>query len=242
MSQATDLELWNAAAGAYEETFVTNRDWRKREILGPALFDLLGDVAGQELLDAGCGQGWLSRELAGRGARVVGVDGSTEMLARARRQTAEGGPSFLQADLCASLPLASASFDTVVSSMVLMDIPEIATAIGEFRRVLRPTGGLLIAITHPSFFPWAWTRGASGEKLYKPVDEYLDEWSCLNQFWGPTRHYHRPLSHYVGALTSSGSLLDALVEPVPVTPRGPEREHVWRIPDFVLLRARVSPG
>lgn len=44
----------------------------------PVLWDFLGDVRGGDVLDAGCGTGYLSRKLSAAGARVVGVDLSAE--------------------------------------------------------------------------------------------------------------------------------------------------------------------
>ena len=46
----------------------------------PHMLGLLGDVAGQDVLDAGCGEGYLARILAGRGARVTGIDLSPRLV------------------------------------------------------------------------------------------------------------------------------------------------------------------
>jgi len=81
MSEIDDIDIWNAAAGPYDAAVGGN--WRQSHITSPAVFQLLGQVADQDILDAGCGPGCLSVELARRGARVVGVDGSEQMLVRA---------------------------------------------------------------------------------------------------------------------------------------------------------------
>ncbi|MGW1208987.1 class I SAM-dependent methyltransferase [Streptomyces sp. NPDC002499] len=84
---------------------------------------LLGDVRGRRLLDAGCGNGYLSRILAGRGAQVTGVEPTELMCAFAREREAElrQGITYVQADLT-RLPNLGAPFDAVVCSMVLMAI------------------------------------------------------------------------------------------------------------------------
>jgi ubiquinone/menaquinone biosynthesis C-methylase UbiE len=243
MCDTDDISLWNAAAEQYDAAVTSGSDWRQRHANWPAVFGLLGQVADQDILDAGCGPGWLSVELARRGARVIGIDGSAQMLARAREQVASTSQRvrFEQADLCAPLPVQDCSVDAVVASMVLMDIPKIDPALAEFRRALRPSGRLVFSITHPSFFMWFWTRDDSGNKLWKPVDDYLTVRSDMNDFWGPTRHYHRPLSWYFAALASAGFVVDALLEPTPDFERSPATEHVWRIPDFVVIRALPRP-
>jgi len=243
MCDIDDIGMWNAAAEQYDAAVASGKDWRKQHVIRPAVFELLGQVADQDILDAGCGPGWLSVELAQRGARVVGIDAAEQMILRAREQAAAASQSvrFTQADLRSSLPLEDNSFDGIVSSMVLMDIPNVDTALAEFRRLLRPSGRLVFSITHPCFFMWFWTRDASGKKLWKPVDDYLTIRSDMHYFWGPTRHYHRPLSWYIGALASAGFVVDALLEPTPDFERSPEKDHVWRIPDFVVIRALPRP-
>lgn len=77
-----DLAAWDAAAQAYAG-LVGSGDTitlRFRQFLAQAL----GEPAGLEILDLGCGHGWLARELARQGARVTGVDGSARLLDIAR--------------------------------------------------------------------------------------------------------------------------------------------------------------
>lgn len=244
MPEPDDIELWNAAAAQYEEDTQGGRHgWRQERIISPALLRLLGEVAGQHILDAGCGPGWLSVLLAQRGAHVAGVDGAEQMLARARQRAAEASLSvtFVRADLRATLPLPDRSFDGIVSNMVLMDVPEVSTAFAEFRRLLRPTGRLVVAITHPLSL-WRWTRDDTGRKLYKAVDDYLTVRSIMEELWGPTRCYHRPLSWYVEALASAGFVIDALVEPTPEgMARDANTDYLWRLPDYAMVRALPRP-
>jgi len=98
-----------------------------------------------EALDAGCGTGFLSFELAARGHRVTGVDFAPAMLAEARRKAAERNVSvrFEEAD-AEHLPFPGASFDLAISRHVLWTLPHPEAAIDEWIRVLRPGGRLVV--------------------------------------------------------------------------------------------------
>ena len=99
-----------------------------------------------DALDAGCGTGFLSFELAARGHRVTGVDFAPAMLAEARRKAAERAVSvhFEEAD-AEHLPFPEGSFDLAISRHVLWTLPHPAAAIDEWIRVLRPGGRLVVA-------------------------------------------------------------------------------------------------
>jgi ubiquinone/menaquinone biosynthesis C-methylase UbiE len=98
-----------------------------------------------DALDAGCGTGFLSYELATRGHRVTGVDFAPAMLAEAQRKATDGSVSirFEQAD-AEQLPFPPASFDLAISRHVLWTLPHPEAAIDEWIRVLRPGGRLVV--------------------------------------------------------------------------------------------------
>jgi ubiquinone/menaquinone biosynthesis C-methylase UbiE len=110
------------------------------------IFDLV--LAGRgplEALDAGCGTGFLSLELAARDHRVTGVDFAPAMLEEARHKAAQQNlpVRFEEAD-AERLPFPAASFDLAVSRHVLWTLPHPETAIDEWIRVLRPGGRLVV--------------------------------------------------------------------------------------------------
>src|SRR2546429_373175 len=69
---------WNAAEYDAKHAFVYEK--------AKGLVDLLAPKAGERILDLGCGTGALTAEIAGRGAEVLGVDRSEEMIAQARKK------------------------------------------------------------------------------------------------------------------------------------------------------------
>lgn len=122
--------------------------------------DRLGLVAGDRLLDLGCGFGRHAFEAARRGAHVVATDLAVDELV-ATRDTfvamATAGEIGCDVATCGvradalSLPFADEAFDRVVASEVLEHIPDDGQALAELVRILRPGGTM--AVTVPSWFP-----------------------------------------------------------------------------------------
>jgi SAM-dependent methyltransferase len=103
-------------------------------------FARLGEVAGKQVLDLGCGHGMAAVVLARRGARVTALDLSPGYLAEARRraQANEVAVEFLEAN-AERLPFADGSFDRVWAHAVLHHL-ELRVVAAELHRVLRPGG------------------------------------------------------------------------------------------------------
>jgi ubiquinone/menaquinone biosynthesis C-methylase UbiE len=109
------------------------------------VLELMGDVGGVRLLDAGCGDGALVCEAAASGAEVIGIDPDPAMLITARRRAANAGvqATFLEGR-AERLLFPDASFDMVASITVLCFVPDAGGALREMARVLRPGGRLVL--------------------------------------------------------------------------------------------------
>jgi SAM-dependent methyltransferase len=111
----------------------------------PVVHEVLDALPAGDALDAACGTGRYAAYLAARGHRVVGVDGSREMLGRARARVPHG--TFLLGDLD-RLPLGGDAVDLVVCGLALAHVPALGPVMAEFARVLRPGGHLVVSDIH----------------------------------------------------------------------------------------------
>ena len=98
----------------------------------------------ERLLDLGCGSGWLGATCAEAGARVIVCDVAPEGVAAAKKRYPKAG-SFLAGDAYA-VGLRSSELDVIVLSEVLEHLEDVAAALVESSRLLRPGGRLLLTV------------------------------------------------------------------------------------------------
>lgn len=206
----------------------------------PASFELLGEVTGLDILDAGCGSGICSEELARSGAGVSAFDITPEMLALARERCAGLDVDIRLGDLEKPLDwLADASFDRIICSLALDYVERLAPVFAEFHRVARPGGKLVFSMGHP-MRDWQ-DAHARGMKTYFETNRWGMHWSGFGEPNPYVESYRRPLGDILNGLADTGWTLDRFVEPLPV----PEMETVdprhfaelSLAPAFICVRA-----
>lgn len=202
------ISQWNEASLRYSEDQQSSRFAAANR---KAVEQRFSKVQGLDILDLGCGDGWYSGMLAAKGALVMGCDGSQAMLDLARRNHPER--RFILQDITKPLEIPANSFDIVLCNQVLMDIDPFETAIDEAARTLKPGGTLWFSIVHPAFYDGEWQAKEQGVKDRVIIRRYLSEYSFENNFWGETRHYHRPLCRYLNAAAKAGLVLVNISEP-----------------------------
>jgi ubiquinone/menaquinone biosynthesis C-methylase UbiE len=144
--KAQVAQHWDRRAAHFDEDFGHSIGSPAERAAWDRILDLFTPAGGPlDALDAGCGTGFLSLELAARGHRVSGVDFAPAMLAEARRKAVERrlSVSFEEGD-AEELRFLPGSFDLVISRHVLWTLPHPEAAVDEWIRVLRPGGRLAI--------------------------------------------------------------------------------------------------
>jgi 2-polyprenyl-6-hydroxyphenyl methylase/3-demethylubiquinone-9 3-methyltransferase len=172
-------------ASDWEAKYSSRASFRARE---RALAALLADAVERgtyRWLDAGCGTGHFSRQIASLGASVIGVDGAPEMITAARRLGAVGGGQVIyrtSADL-AHLPEDDESFDGVLCSSVLEYLEEPVRVLDEFWRVTRAGGTLIVTLPNRRALVRLAQRivyTVTGATIRRPYPEYV---SHVKGFW-----------------------------------------------------------
>jgi SAM-dependent methyltransferase len=249
--RAGGAAAWNANAAAWSQW--VGGDAHRRVLLDPVAERLLRPLRGRDVVDLGCGEGRFSRLLAARGARVLGVDFSPALVARARRASrGRGNPRYAAGDMTRLRGVPDAAFDRVVAYLSLVNLPSLHPAVAEAARVLRPGGRLVAVVSHPCFSTpeGGWEaelpvvpRGAPRvRRLF--VARYFgagrERFRFAPGFPAATTNYHHTLGEYVDALARAGLRLRRWVEPRPsaaLARRDPTWEPYRRVPLFAVWAA-----
>jgi len=173
-----------------------DRRWKERLVAHASR------IAGARALDLATGTGDIAFALARRGADVIGLDITPRMieLARARpdrfdpacARASGGSARFLVGDMSA-LPFAAQSFDLVTTGYGLRNVPDLALAIAEIRRVLKPGGQLLSldfnrpsnAVVRAAYLSYlAAVGGVLGWLLHRDPDTYRYIPASIRQYPG----------------------------------------------------------
>jgi ubiquinone/menaquinone biosynthesis C-methylase UbiE len=224
------------------------RDRYRTDLTNPAMIEAIGSVDDLRVLDAGCGEGYLARELAARGAAsVLGVDSSAKLIAAANELVFPERTSlaFRVGDV-ADLQLGDNAVDLVVCNHVLNDLQEPVTPIRECSRVLAPAGRIAILMLHPCFYGDRASRNDSANRT--TAEAYFQPRSISQPFVvdgvtspAEVTSWHRPLEFYIQALRDAGLWLTDLREPHP-SEQQLASDPWWRAnfsrPLFLLLVAQ----
>jgi SAM-dependent methyltransferase len=194
------------------------------------------------VLEVGCGEGRVARDLASRNHSVVAIDSSRFLVNEARAADPEA--AYLVGD-GTLLPFPDARFDVVVSYNSLQDVDDMPAAIRESARVLRDGGRFCVCVVHPIRDSGSF-GSEEGDAPFSISDSYFEarlynesfERGGLQMTFTSWRY---SLEGYARALEDAGFLIERAREPLPDQgATGPHRERSRRIPAFLFIRAVKS--
>jgi SAM-dependent methyltransferase len=227
-----------------------------KTLIEPAQLKLLNVHQRERILDLACGNGQFARKLASFGAQVTATDFAENMIVIAK---AKSGPDIQyeiiditnEADL---EKLAGNSYDKIVCTMALMDVPDIKPLANYLPKLLKEGGIFVFSTIHPCFNSgksvMVHENGYIGSDLTDTysikTSDYLIEQTNLGvaMIGQPeVQHYfHRPLGILLGNFFDAGMVLDALVEPSFTNAEQKEKffTNVYRnIPPALVCRLRL---
>jgi len=187
-----------------------------------AFFELLPAAPpAWRVLEVGCGEGRVARDLAARGHRVTALDASPTLVAAAAE--ADAASDYVLGDAMA-LPFDDAAFDLVVAYNVLMDVEDMPQAVTEASRVLAPAGHLCACVTHPlaDAGQWATEEGETRFVLHRsylrggPFEATEERGGLRMTFDGFTHS----MESYARVFEEAGLVIEAMREPAGAPPSG----------------------
>lgn len=170
---------------------------------------LPADLAGADVLELGCGTGYVSAWAARAGARPVGLDNSARQLATARRMQHEFGLVFplVQAD-AERAPLADASFDLVISEYGASIWCDPYRWVPQAARLLRPGGRLVFLRNSTLLMLCAPDVGTATDRLLRPqAGLHRVSWES-----DPGVEFHLGHGDWIRLLWKSGFAVEDMIE------------------------------
>lgn len=224
-------QLWDENAEAWTTLTRLGYDKYRDHINTPAFLNMLPDVDGLCGLDVGCGEGHNTRLVAQRGAQLTALDIANRFVRFAQEQEAREplGITYLHASALA-LPFTGASFDFVMATMSMMDVPDQQRAIAEVARVLKPGGFFQFSILHPCFLTprFKWVLDEEGKRVAMECGDYfkaeqgtIEEWIFgsapdeLKERFAKFRipRFFHTLSTWLNMLATAGLVIEESAEP-----------------------------
>lgn len=241
VSDAEAIARWDLNASSRDLELSTNDDPSYRALKNLIFSELaeLGTPSGARVLDAGCGLGYLSDDLAEAGFQVVAIDPSRESIDLAVRRNskvaAPSTPTFSVASLQDFAQSAERhSFDVIIANMTLNSVEDLQGFMYSASRLLTQTGALVATIPNPRTY-----LQSRGDVDLNAVDLRVAQtlevpFRIRNHEPHPAKvvFYHRPIRLYsVAADNASLPLHESRV---------PEQIGAGRPRDIALLEFRPS--
>lgn len=214
-------QKWDALAAVFDQHHNDHGDQLRQKFYDPAMLHLIGDISGQIVLDAGCGNGYFAEILAESATTVIGVDFSPRMVSFAKTRSKHPNIKLILADV-QRLPLFDRSIDIAVSNLVLQYVPSLEKPATELQRVIKDNGKVLIGVEHPMTNVIYRTQELLGSRRtndFEHAVDYFDRKPTVRRTLNGEANvivFNRPLEGYLQPFLHNGFVLSNLAEP-PIT-------------------------
>ncbi len=238
---------WDKNAEQRYRQIRSGKDISYHHILVPTILTLLGDISGKEGMDIGCGPGVLTRLIAQRVKKIVGIDISEQMISIASIECEKfSNTKFQCSDVEDYLSRCKPNaFDFAVANMFFNTVHEIDKILKGLHKVLRNESKFIFSIAHPCF--WNSYRCIIRKNKYQYTEACSAKWRfkiSLDQegLPKPVTFFHRPLSAYSSAIRNAGFHILGLYEPMPNKRIEKLYPKKWEFPRFLFFEILNAKG
>lgn len=211
----------------------------------PVVEELLGDVAGQHVLDLGCGDGRFGLSLLkAQASSYTGIDGSENMVRMAQANLA-GSAGTARRGRLEEISLSPGAFSRICARLVLHYLEDLTHTFQAVSKSLQNDGLFVFSVEHPVITSSDIAARDSGLRQNWIVDDYFNTGPRVTSWMGGrVVKHHRTVEDYFAAVQAAGLVVEALRE------ARPRREHFAdealfnrrkRIPLFLVVAARKPP-
>ena len=194
---------WETVARARDDEIRSGNDISYMHVLVPLVLELAAISQKDQVIDAGCGSGYLADLIARDCKNVVGIDSSGTAIALARSHyKTHRGLSFLNSSIESfASSFEGPRFDVAVANMLFQATPDLDGCLEAIGSLITSTGTLIVTLPHPWFWPFYWDYASQPWFSYHrelaieaPLKTSLNRTGA-----GTTTHFHRPLAKYLAS-------------------------------------------
>lgn len=211
---------WEKVAPWYDKSVGDKGHYYHQNVIIPNVLRILNKSAGSKILDLGCGQAVLARNLP-QDVQYCGVDISESLIQAALKRGRNKNHQFLVADLGQTMDLPQKDFTHAVMLLSLQNIPSPLEVFKNSAAHLKKGGLFIIVLNHPCFrIPRqsSWQIDEQKKLQYRRLDRYMTPMEVpITAHPGQdkseeTISYHFPLSAYTNWLNESGFTIELMEE------------------------------
>jgi SAM-dependent methyltransferase len=172
--------------------------------------NLIGDVSGKNVLEIGCGAAQCSIAFAQKGAKVTGMDLSSEQIRFAKELAQKNNVDIqlYEQDIVNLSPVTDKSQDVVFSACALAYIDDLTACFKEVHRVLKDDGLFVWSVGHP-FFDMVNPKDFTLWKSYLETGVKVEGEETGSAF----SNVHRTISDYFNTAIEAGFIVEKMIEP-----------------------------
>lgn len=218
------LESWQKNVSPWVKAIQEKQIASRRLVTDQAIINAVTLLQPDKVLDIGCGEGWLVRQLSSRGIAVTGIDAIAGLVAKAKEHGGETGTFYVMKYEDISATGIAEKYDTAVCNFSLLGKESVEHVFRVIPEMLSKDGHFIVQTTHP--------LSCCGNTKY--IDGWREGcWQGFNaEFTDPAPWYFRTLESWVELYTRSGLTIKRIQEPI--------NQHTGRVTSLLITGSVAS--